>query len=58
MPLFLILFILVSHSGVATSTLDIHYFCLGFGALDVSWSWLEAVFAAKEGDEWEMTRKG
>ncbi len=37
MPLFLILFILVSHSGVAKSTLDIHYFCLGF----VLWTFLE-----------------
>ncbi len=37
MPLFLILFILVSHSGVATSTIEIHYFCLGF----VLWTFLE-----------------
>jgi hypothetical protein len=30
MPLFLILFILVSYSGVAMSALDIVYFCFGF----------------------------
>ncbi len=37
MPLFLILLILVSHGGVATSTLDIHYFCFGV----VLWTFLE-----------------
>ncbi len=37
---------LVSNSGVATSTLDIHYL-LGVCVVDVSWSWLEAGFAVE-----------